>query len=82
MCLCMQEALDELATWLDAHPKEIVVISCSHFEFLTDEDHIDLVEFIIMLFGKKLCSSQVTGLVKKSHFLSHVKRLLLPGSKM
>ncbi|XP_030266085.1 PI-PLC X domain-containing protein 1 [Sparus aurata] len=56
--MTVKEALDELATWLDAHPKEIVIISCTHFESLTDEDHIQLVEFIVMLFGNKLCSSQ------------------------
>lgn len=60
VCVCLQEALDELATWLDAHPKEIVVISCSDFDSLTDEDHFSLVAFIIALFGKKLCFSQVT----------------------
>ncbi|XP_051283761.1 PI-PLC X domain-containing protein 1 [Dicentrarchus labrax] len=56
--ITVKEALDELATWLDAHPKEIVIIFCSHFDSLTDEDHVSLVEFIITLFGKKLCSSQ------------------------
>nr|XP_046238421.1 PI-PLC X domain-containing protein 1-like isoform X2 [Scatophagus argus] len=56
----VKEALDELATWLDAHPQEILIISCSHFESLTDEDHVHLVKFIIWLFGKKLCSSQDT----------------------
>ncbi|CAJ1087735.1 PI-PLC X domain-containing protein 1-like isoform X1 [Xyrichtys novacula] len=55
--MTVKEALDELATWLDAHPKEIVIISCSHFESLTDEDHADLVEFLFMLFGNKLCPS-------------------------
>ncbi|XP_034408800.1 PI-PLC X domain-containing protein 1-like isoform X2 [Cyclopterus lumpus] len=54
----MTEALDELAAWLDAHPKEIVIISCSHFELLTHEDHSHLVEYIITLYGKKLCPSQ------------------------
>lgn len=56
----MQEALVELAAWLDAHPRELVIISCSHFESLTDRDHADLVEFIIGLFGEKLCCSQVS----------------------
>lgn len=56
--MTVKEALDELATWLDAHPKEIIIISCSHFESLTSQDHVDLVEYIISLFGKKLCSSQ------------------------
>lgn len=60
MFVCVQEALGELATWLDAHPKEIVIISCSHFESLTDEDHVNLVEFIITLFGNKLWPSEVT----------------------
>ncbi|KAM8722508.1 PI-PLC X domain-containing protein 1 isoform 2-T2 [Acanthopagrus schlegelii] len=58
--ITVKEALDELATWLDAHPKEIVIICCSHFESLTDEDHVQLVEFIVTLFGNKLCLSQDT----------------------
>ncbi|KAI3366137.1 hypothetical protein L3Q82_009965, partial [Scortum barcoo] len=58
--LTVKEALEELATWLDAHPKEIVIVSCSHFESLTDEDHVQLVQFIISLFGEKMCPSQDT----------------------
>ncbi|XP_054629417.1 PI-PLC X domain-containing protein 1-like isoform X7 [Dunckerocampus dactyliophorus] len=53
-----QEALDELATWLDAHPREVVIICCSHFADLTLSDHTQLVEYLISLFGPKLCSSQ------------------------
>lgn len=59
MFVCTQEALGELAAWLDAHPKEIVMICCSHFESLSDSDHDGLVEYIITLFREKLCSSQV-----------------------
>ncbi|KAM9334414.1 PI-PLC X domain-containing protein 1 [Symphorus nematophorus] len=58
--ITVKEALDELAAWLDAHPKEVIIISCSHFESLTDEDHVSLVEFIIALFRQKLCTSQET----------------------
>ncbi|GAA6224213.1 PI-PLC X domain-containing protein 1-like [Lates japonicus] len=58
--ITVKEALDELATWLDAHPKEIVIVCCSHFESLTGEDHTSLVEYIITLFREKLCSSQET----------------------
>ena len=61
----MQEALEELATWLDAHPKEIVIVSCSHFESLNHRDHTRLVEYIISLFGEKLCSSQVVRLEER-----------------
>ncbi|XP_054629410.1 PI-PLC X domain-containing protein 1-like isoform X6 [Dunckerocampus dactyliophorus] len=56
--MCQQEALDELATWLDAHPREVVIICCSHFADLTLSDHTQLVEYLISLFGPKLCSSQ------------------------
>ncbi|XP_061571665.1 PI-PLC X domain-containing protein 1-like [Cololabis saira] len=56
--LTVKEALNELATWLDAHPKEIVIIAFSHFESLTEDDHLDLVDFIMWLFSRKLCPSQ------------------------
>ncbi|KAM4710700.1 PI-PLC X domain-containing protein 1 isoform 2-T2 [Anableps anableps] len=56
--MSVKEALEELASWLDAHPKEVIIMSCSHFEFLTDEDHVQLVEFILSLFSGKLCFSQ------------------------
>ncbi|XP_041637991.1 PI-PLC X domain-containing protein 1-like isoform X2 [Cheilinus undulatus] len=56
--ITVKEALAELATWLDTHPKEIVIISCSHFESLTDGDHSNLVDFIITLFESKLCPSK------------------------
>uniref|UniRef100_A0A3P9QGR4 PI-PLC X domain-containing protein 1-like n=1 Tax=Poecilia reticulata TaxID=8081 RepID=A0A3P9QGR4_POERE len=58
--MSVKEALEELASWLDAHPKEVIIISCSHFESLTDEDHVQLVDFILSLFSKKLCLSQDT----------------------
>nr|XP_040026347.1 PI-PLC X domain-containing protein 1-like [Gasterosteus aculeatus aculeatus] len=56
--MTVQEALHELASWLDAHPREIVIVSCSHFESLSDEDHVHLADFIITLFGEKLCLSR------------------------
>ncbi|XP_053272899.1 PI-PLC X domain-containing protein 1 isoform X2 [Pleuronectes platessa] len=58
--MAVTEALDELASWLDAHPKEVVIVSCSHFDSLTDGDHARLVENIVTLFGDKLCSSKET----------------------
>lgn len=48
----------ELSAWLEAHPREVLILSCSHFEALTDSDHSDLVQFIISLFGPKLCPPQ------------------------
>ncbi|KAF0045850.1 hypothetical protein F2P81_002379 [Scophthalmus maximus] len=58
--IAVKEALEELATWLDAHPKEIIILSCTHFASLTDEDHACLVGNIFTLFGDKLCPSQDT----------------------
>ncbi|XP_005452393.1 PI-PLC X domain-containing protein 1 [Oreochromis niloticus] len=58
--ITVKEALDELAGWLDAHPKEIVIIACSHFESLSDDDHAHLMEFILLLFRGKLCPPQET----------------------
>lgn len=58
MSVCFQEALDEVAVWLDAHPKEVLIICCSHFDSMTDNDHACLVEIIFTLFGEKLCSSK------------------------
>ncbi|KAM3585472.1 uncharacterized protein V6R79_018363 [Siganus canaliculatus] len=55
-----QKVLEELDSWLDAHPKEVVIFCCSHFETMCDEDFIDLANFIVALFGEKLCPSQET----------------------
>nr|XP_057907192.1 PI-PLC X domain-containing protein 1-like isoform X1 [Doryrhamphus excisus] len=56
--ITVKEALDDLATWLDAHPREVVIVCCSHFANLTLGDHTRLVEYLISLFGTKLCCSQ------------------------
>lgn len=58
--ITVKEALDQLVSWLDAHPKEVVIVSCSHFESLSVEDHNRLVKDIISLFGGRLCPSQET----------------------
>uniref|UniRef100_A0A8C6UE22 PI-PLC X domain-containing protein 1 n=1 Tax=Neogobius melanostomus TaxID=47308 RepID=A0A8C6UE22_9GOBI len=56
--ITVKEALAELSAWLEEHPREVLVLCCSHFESLTDRDHRDLVQFIIGLFGAKLCPPQ------------------------
>lgn len=71
MSVWVQEALIELAAWLETHPKEIIIIYCSHFESLTEEDHNHLVEVIISLFRGKLVSSQV-----QTYFLMSNQRRL------
>ncbi|XP_037552388.1 PI-PLC X domain-containing protein 1-like [Nematolebias whitei] len=56
--MTVKEAVEELDVWLDAHPNEVVIVSCSHFESLTDEDHEHLVEFFLSLFNRKLFPPQ------------------------
>ncbi|XP_077422103.1 PI-PLC X domain-containing protein 1-like isoform X2 [Vanacampus margaritifer] len=56
--ISVKEALDEVATWLDQHPKEVLIVCCSHFTGLTRSDHRQLVDDIISRFGPKLCSAQ------------------------
>lgn len=56
--ITVKEALEELSAWLEEHPREVLILCCSHFESLTDRDHQDLVQFIISLFGPKLCPPQ------------------------
>ncbi|XP_077369877.1 PI-PLC X domain-containing protein 1-like [Festucalex cinctus] len=56
--ITVKEALDELSAWLDAHPKEVVIVCCSHFACLTPSDHMRLVDDILSLFGTKLCPAQ------------------------
>ncbi|XP_072304629.1 PI-PLC X domain-containing protein 1-like isoform X1 [Eucyclogobius newberryi] len=54
----VKEALEELCVWLESHPREVLILSCSHFECMTEQDHSHLVHFIIALFGPKLCPPQ------------------------
>lgn len=56
--ISVKEAFVELNAWLEAHPRELLILCCSHFESLTERDHWDLVQFIISLFGPKLCPPQ------------------------
>lgn len=56
--ITVKEALVQLSAWLEAHPREVLILCCSHFESLTDQDHQDLVQFIVSLFGPKICPPQ------------------------
>uniref|UniRef100_A0A8C5G0Z3 PI-PLC X domain-containing protein 1-like n=1 Tax=Gouania willdenowi TaxID=441366 RepID=A0A8C5G0Z3_GOUWI len=54
----VKEALTELSHWLDAHKQEVLLLCCSHFESVTEQDHQDLLNFINSEFRGKICSSQ------------------------
>lgn len=61
----LQETLSSVATWLDSHPKEIVILACSHFEGIDDRLHESFILSLKKLFGSKLCPRKVSsGLVE------------------
>lgn len=49
----------EIREWLDAHPKEVVILSFSHFLALTQELHVLLLATIRNIFTSKLCPKTV-----------------------
>lgn len=55
-----QETLLSVATWLESHPKEIVIFACSHFEGIDDRLHQAFIFSLKKLFGSKLCPQRVS----------------------
>ncbi|KAL7891365.1 hypothetical protein AOLI_G00008410 [Acnodon oligacanthus] len=51
----VEAVLKEIKAWLDAHPKEIVILSFSHFLGLSQELHTLLISTIKNVFDSKLC---------------------------
>ena len=61
--LHLQETLSSVATWLESHPKEIVILACSHFEGIDDRLHQQFMFSLKKLFGSKLCPQKVSVLL-------------------
>ncbi|XP_034036500.1 PI-PLC X domain-containing protein 1 [Thalassophryne amazonica] len=53
--LTVQTVLTEIKEWLDAHPREVVILSFSHFLGLNQELHMLLLTNIRNIFTSKLC---------------------------
>ncbi|XP_017278905.1 PI-PLC X domain-containing protein 1 isoform X2 [Kryptolebias marmoratus] len=53
--LTVQTVLKDIKDWLDVHPKEVVILSFSHFLSLNQELHILLLTTIRNIFTSKLC---------------------------
>ncbi|XP_061593863.1 PI-PLC X domain-containing protein 1 [Cololabis saira] len=53
--LMVLETLVSVANWLKSHPKEIVILACSHFEGMDDRCHEGFIFWLKKLFGSKLC---------------------------
>ncbi|XP_017336902.1 PI-PLC X domain-containing protein 1 isoform X1 [Ictalurus punctatus] len=58
--LTVKEALTDVAHWLEHHTNEVVIISLSAFNDVSPVQHYNLIDFLIQLFGKKLCPKSET----------------------
>ncbi|XP_056132495.1 PI-PLC X domain-containing protein 1 [Lampris incognitus] len=70
------ETLVSVANWLESHPKEIVILACSHFEGLNDELHESFILSLKKLFGLKLCPCKGSVLTLQSLWASGHQVLL------
>lgn len=53
--LTVLDTLKEVVKWLESHPKEVVLLACSHFEGLSGKRHETFILSLKKLFGSKLC---------------------------
>ncbi|XP_026050190.1 PI-PLC X domain-containing protein 1 isoform X2 [Astatotilapia calliptera] len=71
-----QETLESVAAWLEAHPKEIVILACSHFEGMDDKCHESFIWSLKKLFGSKLCPQKESALTLRSLWASGYQVIL------
>ncbi|XP_046732363.1 PI-PLC X domain-containing protein 1-like [Silurus meridionalis] len=53
--LSVKEVLSDVMDWLERHANEVVIIALSAFDDMNPVQHSDLIDFLIQLFGNKLC---------------------------
>lgn len=80
--LTVLETLESVATWLESHPKEIVIIACSHFEGISDHLHESFIYSLKKLFGSKLCPQKESVLTLRSLWASGYQVILSYDSQM
>ncbi|XP_056133666.1 PI-PLC X domain-containing protein 1 [Lampris incognitus] len=67
----VETVLTEVREWLDAHPREVVILSFSHFLGLTQELHMQLITTIRNVFSSKLCPKTATVTLRSLWALGH-----------
>lgn len=72
-----QETLVSVATWLEHHPKEIVILACSHFEGMHEKRHKSFILALKKLFGSKLCPQKVSVLFVRLIYMIKTTRCLI-----
>nr|XP_046157028.1 PI-PLC X domain-containing protein 1 isoform X2 [Oncorhynchus gorbuscha] len=58
--LTVVETLRAVASWLESHSREVVILACSHFEGLNDKLHEHFIFSLKKIFGSKLCPRKET----------------------
>ncbi|KAM9384702.1 PI-PLC X domain-containing protein 1 isoform 1-T1 [Pholidichthys leucotaenia] len=74
--LTVLETLVSVASWLRSHPKEIVILDCSHFEGMDKSCHNSFILSIKKLFGLKLCPRKEPDLTLRSLWASGYQVIL------
>ncbi|XP_016124171.1 PI-PLC X domain-containing protein 1 isoform X2 [Sinocyclocheilus grahami] len=64
------ETLQTVASWLESHPKEIIILACSHFEGLNYKRHEEFIYSLKKIFGSKLCPCNEVLLTLRSLWTS------------
>ncbi|XP_044054678.1 PI-PLC X domain-containing protein 1 isoform X2 [Siniperca chuatsi] len=80
--LTVLETLSSVATWLESHPKEIVIFACSHFEGIDDKLHQAFIFSLKKLFGSKLCPHKESVLTLRSLWTSGYQVILSYDSQI
>ncbi|XP_070688884.1 PI-PLC X domain-containing protein 1 [Pempheris klunzingeri] len=80
--LTVLETLLSVATWLDSHPKEIVILACSHFEGIDDKLHQSFILSLKRLFGSKLCPRKEPVVTLRSLWASGYQVVLSYDSQL
>ncbi|XP_077054594.1 PI-PLC X domain-containing protein 1 [Siphateles boraxobius] len=64
------KTLQTVASWLESHSKEIVILACSHFEGLNHKLHEEFIHSLKKIFGPKLCPRNEFPLTLRSLWTS------------
>ncbi|XP_070557628.1 PI-PLC X domain-containing protein 3-like [Ptychodera flava] len=51
------DAMNEINTWLESHPKEVVLLDFNHLFDMQDTHHTQLTKQLMEIFGSKICPS-------------------------
>ncbi|XP_029282191.1 PI-PLC X domain-containing protein 1-like, partial [Cottoperca gobio] len=74
--LTVLETLSSVASWLDSHPKEVVILACSHFEGIDERLHQSFIFCLKKMFGSRLCPHKGSVLTLRSLWASGHQVLL------